>query len=116
MTTVNIQGTFKKDNREFNGLESVASDLTTRPHDRVIVIGIVETRKITQDVADGGTEAVTVRFTALEPVAGQAAIDARAMLDKAYSERTGRSAPPDTLFDDVATDPGSEPELSGETD
>jgi len=100
--TVNIAGTFKKDVREFNGLEAIAKELTEEPLTRQVVVGLIETKKTTKDHTDGGSETVTVRFVHLEALADEAAADGRKLMDDAYRARTNRneSAPVDDgLFD-----------------
>lgn len=65
--TVNIAGTFKKDQRDDNGLEAIAATLEAHPHQRHYVVGLVETVRTTVDHADGGSHKTVVRFVALEP-------------------------------------------------
>jgi hypothetical protein len=96
--TVNIAGTFKKDQREYNGLEAIASKLIDDPLTRRVVVGVVETKRIVRDMADGGTETAVVRFVHLEAVDGDQGEQAKQMLAKAYTERTGGQAD-ETLFD-----------------
>ena len=66
--TVNIAGTFKKDQREDNGLEAIAATLETRTHERHYVVGLVEPVRTTIDHADGGSHKTVVRFVAIEPM------------------------------------------------
>ena len=99
--TVKIKATFKKDERAFNGLSAVEKELIEEPLTRQVVVGIVETSKVVRDVEDGGTESPTIRFIQLEPLDGEAAVDAKRMLDEAYQKRTGNGAQ-DTLFDGAA--------------
>jgi hypothetical protein len=98
--SVNISGTFKKDERDSNGLESIHDELVKRPLDRRIVVGMIETKFVKVDVQDGGVEVPTVRFVAIEPLTGPAATTARELLDAARSERTGQPVQP-TLLDDI---------------
>lgn len=104
MTAVNIAGTFKKDERENNGLEEIAKDLIENPLTQHVVVAIVETRRIVHNVADGGTRTPTVRFTQIEPLDGSDAEQARAMLDAAYRRRTGRPDGPVVSLLDVERD------------
>ena len=60
--SVNISATFKADDRALNGLEAIEKDLIESPLDRHVVVGVVETVRITKDVADGMTETPTVRL------------------------------------------------------
>jgi len=95
---VQISGTFKKDERIFNGLEAIAKELIEHPLTRHLVVGVIETSGINKTAASNWAETATVRFPAIEVVTGDAAITVRGILEAAYAERTGRSAPPDTLF------------------
>lgn len=99
--TVNIAGTFKKDERELNGLEAIAEDLIGNPLERRVVAALVETKRVVEDFADGGSKRVVTSIVHIEPLTGDAATDARKYLDEAYRARTGRdeSAPTDTIFD-----------------
>lgn len=90
--TVNIAGTFKKDQRENNGLESIIDALVTHPLDRHVVVALVETKRVTRDVADG-TDTPTVRFVMIEPLNGEAAATARELLNKAQTARIGHTQP-----------------------
>ena len=72
--TVNIAGTFKKDQRDDNGLEAIAATLEAHPHQRHYVAGLVETVRTTIDHADGGSHKTVVRFVALEPMIDSDAI------------------------------------------
>lgn len=87
--SVNISGTFRKDDRQLNGLESVAEDLIEDPLTRHVVVGIVETKRIVKDISDGGTETPTVRLVQIEPLDGEAADDAQTLMEKAFQARTG---------------------------
>lgn len=123
--TVNISGTFTKENRESNGLESIHDELVEAGLDRHIVVGLVETKFVKRDVAAGGIDTPTVRFVSIEPLTGPAAAAARELLDAARQERTGQRVDP-TLLDELATAelqpigeaadelPGGRPEFTGE--
>jgi hypothetical protein len=97
---VQIKGTFKRDERENNGLEGIREDLIRTPLERHTIVGTIEVTKIVRDVADGGVETPTVRLVSVEPLSGDDALTAKKMLDAAYHERTGQTAPPATLFDE----------------
>jgi len=100
MKAVNVAGTFKKDQRELNGLESIAQELIDSPLERRVVAALVETRRVVKDFADGGSERVVTGIVHIEPLTGDAATDTRKHLDEAFRARTGRDdSPADTLFD-----------------
>lgn len=103
--TVRISGTFKKDVREYNGLEHIIKQLIDSPLDRHVCVLKVETKKIVRDIADGGTEEPTVQVVHIEPLEGDDAEAAAKLLDAAYRKRTNRAeAPPDTIpFGDAPT-------------
>lgn len=99
--TVSVSATFKKDEREYNGMEGIRDDLIAKPLERHVIVAVIETIRLSTDVRDGGTITPTVRLCNVEPVFGDDAVTARKLLDAAYHERTGQTAPPATLFDDV---------------
>ena len=98
--TVNLKATFKKDQKEYNGLDE---DLTRKalieePLARRYVVAMIETSKVVKDIEAGGTLVPTVRIISIEVVDGDDAIVAKEMLDKKFKTRTGRNVEP-TLFD-----------------
>lgn len=107
--SVNISGTFKSDDRDLNGLERITKELIEEPLTRHVVVGIVETKRVVRDIADGGTETPTVRFVQIEPLDGPAAERARTMLAEACEARTGQQ-PDETLFDHGPDDGSDEPD------
>lgn len=100
--TVLIKGTFKRDEREFNGLEAIHEELCEKMLDRHVIVAVIETHKVTKDSA--GTVTPTVRLLQIEPLDGEAADQARELLDKAYAGRTGAPPPPPSLFDHFPAD------------
>ena len=121
--TVSVSATFKKDEREYNGMEGIREDLIAKPLERHVIVAVIETIRLSTDVRDGGTITPTVRLCNVEPVFGDDAVIARKLLDAAYHERTGQTAPPATLFDDMDPedmddwgDDGDAPELGEESD
>ena len=98
MAGVNIKGTFKKDERPNNGLEAVAADLTSRPHERRIVVALVRPVRTVIDHADG-TQTPTVQFDHIEVLEDDAGKEAWELMAARYEERTGNPMPPVTLFD-----------------
>lgn len=111
--TVKIAGTFSKDQRENNGLEGVKDSLINHPLERVLVAGLVETKTVTTDVANGSVEIPTIRFVALEAVLDPSDIAlVREALDRAKAKRTGQRVDP-TLMDALADDDGDLPNVPG---
>lgn len=99
MTAVNISGTFKKDEKPYNGLVSIAKELTDRDRrlERYVVVAVIRPHA-GRWLADDGTETPTIRFDHIEVLDGTAADTARALLNEAYRARTGRDEDPqDTL-------------------
>jgi len=111
---VNISGTFRKDERESNGLEAIRLDLVEHGLARRVVVGLVETKFVKTDVQDGGTRVPTVKFVAIEPLTGASADKAREMLDEARRERTGQMTQP-SLMDEVYEDDQDEMDLDEES-
>lgn len=101
---VRIMGTFSKDTREYNGLEGIEDDLCERMLDKHVVVATIETRRVIKD--SDGTHTPVVRFLQIEPLDNEAADAARALLDAAYSVRTGAPAPQPSLFDAPQPEPG----------
>jgi hypothetical protein len=97
---VNVSATFRKDEREFNGLEAIRQELIDQPLVRHLVVAEVETIRLTTDVRDGGVITPTIKLVTVEPLEGDAAREAKKLLDEAYHLRTGQTAPPPTLFGD----------------
>lgn len=108
MTSVNVQAQFKKAEREFNGLGAHAAQMIAKPHDRITVVAVLEVTKLTTDVGDGEITP-TVNIKLVEVMQDDAIRQAKDLLDAAYARRTGRDAPPETLFD---VDPNA-PEMTG---
>lgn len=117
---VKVKGTFKKDDRIFNGLESIAADLIGKPHDRRLVVAVIETARIVDDIEDGGSRDVTIRLVHIEPIndtVGQGS--ARTLLETAYKARTGdtNALPGDPLpFDELDRDGDDEGGDQADTD
>lgn len=93
---VNISGTFKKDSRPNNGLESIAEALVRDELARHVVVGIVELHKVTKE--PGEAPRPTIHFVAIEPLTGDAEDQGRQMLNQARNAR-GMSLFPEGLFD-----------------
>lgn len=103
---VAIQARFKKDDRPNDGLSRITHELTARPYERRIVIGIIRPVRSVKNYEDG-TDMPTVKFDHIEALDGDAAKDAWEMIAEAYEERTGNPMPPVSLFDNPPpADPG----------
>lgn len=98
---VNISGTFTKDKRADNGLETIGDKLESDRFTRVMVVGLVAFHGH-HDVV-GRPEYISVRFDAIEPLLGKDDTAARKLLDKA---RKARDLGPVelTLFDGAGGD------------
>ena len=98
--TVNLKATFKKDQKEFNGLDqdAVRKGLIEEPLARRYVVAMIETSKVVKDIEAGGTLVPTVRVISIEVTEGDDAIVVKEILDKVFKTRTGRHVEP-TLFD-----------------
>lgn len=109
MTAVKISGTFRKDGRPDNGLESVSEVLVKDEMQRHVVVGIVEVARVSKE---RGEEPIpTVKFVAIEPLHGDAEDQGRQMLDQARKLR-GLGQVELTLFDagdSTDRDPGAGP-------
>jgi hypothetical protein len=89
--TVKIAGTFSRETRDDNGLEEVKEQLINQPLERVLVAGLVETKTVTTDVANGSVAVPTIRFVALEAVLDPSDVaTVREALDRARARRTGQ--------------------------
>lgn len=101
---VQIQGRIKKDHQEYVGLDGVLDIGELKPGDRVTAVVEFEAVAYTVDLAKGGESSVKVRIVRAEPLEDELLEQARALLDKAYTDRTGQAAPPPTLFDQGVPD------------
>lgn len=105
MTAVKISGTFKKDTRPNNGLESIAEDLVNDELARHVIVGIVELHHLDKD--PGEAPVPTIKFIAIEPLHGDAEDQGRQMLDQARKAR-GLGQVDLTLFDESPAAAGEE--------
>jgi len=106
--TVDISATFSKKERPRNGLDRIAKDLTAEPDTRRIIIGVVECIRTVTDHTSGNAETPVVKLVHIEPMDGDDAVAARALLEKAYHARTGSGAQDPLPFekDDEPSDEG----------
>jgi len=83
---VNISGTFSKDDRPNNGLETIAAELIKDELSPRVVVAIIVPHSYSKSV--GGPLVPTVRFAAIEVVPdGPDAITVRDMLDRIRGRR-----------------------------
>lgn len=85
MTAVTIRPTFSKDTRPSNGLEAIADDLIADKHEVHYVVGIVTWAGGSIDLDGAITPAV--KFLGIEPLSGDLAESAKAVLDSARKVR-----------------------------
>lgn len=98
--TVKVRGQWKKDTREYNGLdvEPTRKSLIEEPLTRRYGVVLLETAKVETLVQEGGVQVPTVNIVAIEIADGDDAVTLKALLDKLFADRTGRKVDP-TLFD-----------------
>jgi len=97
---VQIQGKVRKDDAEFNGLETAVDTSNMRPGQRFLTVAEFELVAATTDYSKGGEVTPKLRLISAEVVDGDARDQARKLRDEAYHARTGQTAPPPTLFDE----------------
>lgn len=118
MTAVTIRGTFKKDSRPSNGLETIAGELIADKHGQHYVVGVVKWAG--GNLNEEGELVPAAKFLAIEPLTGAAVETAKRILDDARKarglpraeEEFARPADP-TLFDYDGVG-GGEPTAIGE--
>ncbi len=103
---VNLKGTFSKDQRPNNGLDTLAEYMNAHRLTRVPVVGFVEYHKLVDEV--GRPQVLTVEVGAIEPLLSTDGADANGsaeqgwqLLDQARKLR-GLGTVEDTLFDHPA--------------
>lgn len=108
--SVKIKGTFKKNEGINNGLNSIESSLRKEPLTERFVIGVIQTARDGNDYEKGEKNTV-IKFVNIEPLEGEAAIDAAKLFKLAYNARTGKAEPQGQLpFGEAAEqDPTAEP-------
>lgn len=113
MTAVTISGTFGKDERPQNGLETISDNLLADQFARHVVVGVVQFAGANLP-GPGENLIPRVKFVAIEPLGDDAADQARQILDQARKLR-GLDQIEATLFDHLADgDDDQVPEASGE--
>lgn len=106
-------GTKLPKNEDRNGLHAIVRSLLSDPYRTHLAVVVLDTGKITRDL-ENEDEYPTVRIRAIEPITGADTGRLRAMLQRAYEERTGNIELPaeweQVLADMVSsTLPGTEP-------
>lgn len=85
MTAVTIRGTFKKDSRPNNGLESIAGQLQQNKIKQHFVVGVV--KYAGASVSEDGITTPAAKFLAIEPLDGDDAKAVEEILDRARKVR-----------------------------
>lgn len=85
MTAVTIRGTFEKDSRPSNGLETIADELVADKSKVYYVVGAVKWAG--GSVSEEGDLLPATKFLAIEPLAGDSADAAKKILDDARKAR-----------------------------
>jgi len=98
--TVKIKGTWKKDDKEYNGVDTDVERkaMLEKPLDRryaVISYDVAKTETLHQD---GGVQVHQIALVQIEPVDGDDLTVVREILDNRFRTRTGRGGQP-SLFD-----------------
>ena len=112
MTTIKLGGKLPKDD-DRNGLHSLYRDFVRDPSRSHVLIAIVDTAKIVNDIENYDT-IPQLRILAIEPIDGDDAGTLRAMLQRHHADRTGNLELPgdwEAVFTSMAspTLPGTEP-------
>lgn len=116
---IKISGSYKKDERAYNGLEAIAKDLIEEPHTEHYIIAKVGCLRIAEEIEDGGSKTVTVKLRHIEVMlSNKDEADAKKIFERAAKARLGE-VPQQTLFDDHAAEgdegePGGEGQAAGE--
>lgn len=115
MGGVSISAKFAKDEAEYDGLSAISADLIGDPLTRRVVVAVIETIRITEDLKNAGRKTPTVRLVHVEALDGDDASHARDLANKQYRRRTGRTEDPQmSLFDDDGDEEGNLHVVAGE--
>lgn len=107
---VQVQASFKKDQRHLDGLDDARKQLIDKPLQPRIIVAVIDVASITHDVLDG-SDTPKIRLRQVEVLDGPDAIAAVDLLNRRYGQRTGREDSQATLFDDWAGPAGQLTEL-----
>jgi hypothetical protein len=102
--SVQVQASFKKDQKHLDGLDHVRKDLIDAPLQPRIIVAVIDVAQITHDVLDG-SDTPKIRLRQVEVLDGPDAMKAVDMLNRQYQRRTGREDSQASLFDEW--DPGA---------
>lgn len=91
--SVNLSAQFTKEERHLNGLLGIEKQLIDDPRARRLIVAEVDTKFIKEEI-DEGIRTPTVRLVHIEPLSGEAAEDARRLLNEAYKDRTDNGTLP----------------------
>ena len=99
MSVVNLSGHLP--DGESNGLGAIVHDLVVLPGRTHVLLCIVDTQKITENV-DDGTRTPTVRIRRCEPITDPSDAETmRRVLVRGYERRTGKAVLPFDLETDL---------------
>lgn len=110
---VQVQASFKKDQRHLDGLDDARKQLIDKPLQPRIIVAVIDVATIMHDVLDG-SDTPKIRLRQVEVLDGPDAIAAVDLLNRRYGQRTGREDSQATLFDDWTGPAGQLTELDEE--
>lgn len=98
--TIKYKGAFKKDTREYDGLdaEDVRKGIIVNPLQRVYAVVALDVAQVVNQVDQGGSLVPQMKIVHIEPQNGDNLIVVREMLDSSFRARTGNGAQA-SLFD-----------------
>ena len=101
MTSVNISGTMRKDERPFNGLEAITDELIDESKQLATYLVVAEIRPQGYHFSsEDGTKVPTVKFMHVEVITDDADMKAvKSMLTSIYAQRTGQEVPATLPYD-----------------
>lgn len=98
--TVKYKASFKKDTREYDGLdhEPTRKGIIGNPLQRIYAVVALDVAKVENMVEQGGALVPQMKIVHIEPQEGDSLIVVREMLDASFRARTGQGAQA-SLFD-----------------
>lgn len=99
--TVKYKASFKKDTRDYDGLdhEPTRKAIIGNPLQRIYAVVALDVAKVENMVDQGGALVPQMKIVHIEPQEGDALIVVREMLDASYRARTGQPGGQASLFD-----------------
>lgn len=88
IAVVGISAKFRKDTEVYDGLTAIEHLLISKPHDRRLIVALVQTKRITTELATG-TVTPTIELVHVEALDGDARDMGQKLLDEQFRERTG---------------------------